>query len=309
MAIWRPSRAEDKAAAPSVLRGVLLVAAAVLVFAFMDVTTKHLATRYNVPLVMALRYLVMLVLLAGVVTLSGGWTLLRTQRTELVLLRAACLALTSLCAGLALQRLPVPETVAIVYLAPFGVLLLAGPLLGERVGLFGWLAAITGFAGLLLIARPGGGLAPAGVVFALLTAAATVGYQLLSRVLAPSNTTLAMLFYAALIGAVFFGAMLPWSWYGPPPTGWDVALFAAMGGTAGLSHFLFTAAYQDAPASLLAPVNYVHLVWAGGLGWLVFGHIPDGLSLLGMVTVTAAGVAVGVRAHRLSGARGQIKGA
>jgi drug/metabolite transporter (DMT)-like permease len=308
MASERPAQAVDEAAAQSVLRGVVLVAAAVLVFAFMDVATKHLATRYNVPLVMALRYLVMLGLLAVVVAMSGGRPLLRTQRTGLVLVRAACLALVSLCAGMALQRLPVPETVAMVYLAPFGVLLLAGPLLGERVGLFGWAAATAGFVGLLLIARPGGGLALAGVVFALLAAAATVGYQLLSRVLAPSNSTLAMLFYAALIGAVFFGAMLPWSWYGPAPTVFDVALFGAMGAMAGLAHFLFTAAYQDAPASLLAPVNYVHLVWAGGLGWIVFGHIPDGLSLLGMATVMAAGVAVGVRAHRLGrGARSRTK--
>ena len=64
-----------------------------------------------------------------------------------------------------------------------------------------------------------------------------------------------------------------------------------------VGHFLFTAAYREAPASLLAPVNYLHLFWAGGLGWLVFGHLPDGWSLAGMALVCASGVAVAVRAY------------
>ena len=62
-------------------------------------------------------------------------------------------------------------------------------------------------------------------------------------------------------------------------------------------HFLFTAAYREAPASLLAPVNYLHLVWAGILGWLVFGHMPDGMTLFGMALVAGAGVAVALRAQ------------
>ena len=64
-----------------------------------------------------------------------------------------------------------------------------------------------------------------------------------------------------------------------------------------VGHFLFTAAYREAPASLLAPVNYLHLFWAGGLGWLIFGHLPDGWSLAGMALVCASGVAVAVRAY------------
>jgi drug/metabolite transporter (DMT)-like permease len=63
-------------------------------------------------------------------------------------------------------------------------------------------------------------------------------------------------------------------------------------------HFLFTAAFREAPAALLAPINYVHLVWAGLLGWLVFDHLPDGLSVMGMVLVLVAGMGVALRATR-----------
>ena len=250
------------------LRGVLLVMAAVLVFACMDVMTKYMATRYNVPLVVAFRYLVNLALLIVLLGPRLGRSLFATERTGLVMARAACLAISSLCAGLALRLMPVAETTAIIYLSPFGVLLLAGPLLGEKVGWQGWLAAVAGFCGVLLVGRPGAGLDPLGIVYASVTAAFTIGYFLLSRILAKTETAQAMLFYVALLGAAFFAAMLPWNWTGPPFEPLDIALLLSMGAMALLGHYFFTAAYFYAPASLLAPVNYMHLVWAADwAGW------------------------------------------
>jgi drug/metabolite transporter (DMT)-like permease len=275
---------------PSALRGVALVLAAVFVFACMDATTKHLAMGYNVPVVVAIRYIVNLVLVVAVFAPKHGWALTAINRKGLVWLRAVSLAFASLFAGLALKAMPVAETTAIIYLAPFGVLLLAGPLLGEKVRLSGWLATALGFLGLLLIVRPGAGLSTAGIVFALLCAAVTVIYHSFSRLLAKTESTEALLFYTALAGAVFFATLLPWNWHMAAPGKLDTLLFLAMGAFSLLGHFLFTAAYREAPASLLTPVNYMHLAWAALLGWLVFNHIPDGLSLLGIALVAAAGI-------------------
>ena len=69
----------------------------------------------------------------------------------------------------------------------------------------------------------------------------------------------------------------------------------SLGVSAGLGHYCFTAAHRFAPSSVLAPVNYLHLVWAGILGWLVFGHIPEAWAIVGMVIVAAAGVLVALR--------------
>ena len=77
----------------------------------------------------------------------------------------------------------------------------------------------------------------------------------------------------------------------------DLALMGVLGVLATMGHFLFTAAYREADASLLAPVNYLHLVWAALLGWVVFGHAPDAVTLLGMAMVAGAGVAVALRAR------------
>ena len=278
------------------LRGMALVMAAVLAFALGDVLTKHLTMHYDVSLVLAGRYCINLVLLVAFFAPHHGWGLVRTNRTGLVLVRAGCLAVGSLTMGFALRWMPVAETIAIIYLAPFAVMILAVPLLKERVSLAGWLGALAGFTGILLIVRPGSGLAPLGVAFALVNAAAATAYHLLSRLLARTDTTMAMLFHTALVGSLVFLAALPWS-DGSVLTLPDMGLLLALGVLATLGHFLFTAAYRDAPASLLAPMQYVHLVWAAGLGWLVFGHIPDSLSIGGMLLVIVAGMALALRSH------------
>ncbi|MBK1717118.1 EamA family transporter [Thiocystis violacea] len=289
------------------LRGILLLLAATVLFAGMDTTTKILTAHYEAPLVMAMRYIVHGLLMVVFLAPTQGRTLIQTQRTGLVLVRAVSLAMASLFVALALRRMPVGETVSIVFLAPVLVVLLARPILGERIGWLGWLAAVTGFVGVLLIVRPGGGLDPTGVLFALCGAGATVVYFLLSRVLASTEQTLSLLFYAALVGALGFGGSLPWTWGGPVPTTLELILFLAMGVAAVLGHFLLTAAYRQAPASLLAPMSYLQLLWVGLLGWLALGHVPDHLSLLGMAVVAVAGV-MSALAARAPGLRLPFRG-
>jgi drug/metabolite transporter (DMT)-like permease len=279
------------------LKGVLLVMAAVFVFACSDVVTKYLAMRHPVPLVLAIRYAVNFLLLIALFGPRFGRKLYETRRTGMVLFRAASLVVSSLCMGLALKVMPVAEAIAIVYLAPFGVLLLAGKVLGEKATWQGWLAASVGFCGVLLICRPGAGLAPLGIVFALLTAAFTTVYFLLSRSLAATETTEAMLFYVAATGMTAFCAMLPWNWSGPAFSALDMALLFGLGVIALIGHYLFTAAYRHAPASLLSPVNYMQLFWAGGIGWAVFGHVPDPLSAFGIALVAAAGSGIALWTH------------
>ncbi len=284
------------------MRGVLLMLAAVFVFACMDAIGKHLFALYPVPVVAAARYGGNLLVLSAIMTPRHGWALVRTQRTGLVWVRALSLAAATLLMGFALQRMPLPETVAIIFLAPFGALLLSGPLLGERVGPASWFAAGLGFAGVLLIVRPGGSLDGFGILFAFAAAAVSVAYNLLSRLLARTETTMALLFHTALAGAVVFGAMLPWTLppalRGPAPAPLDTVLLCGIGALALLGHTLFTSAFRYAPAALLSPVNYVYLAWATLLGWLVFSHVPDGLALLGMGLISVAGVGVAMKVHR-----------
>jgi len=280
------------------LRGLALIVGATMLFAYSDTTNKLLVTDYNVPLVMAVRYITHALLMLAIVAPFQGRRMVQSTRTGLVLVRGGCLAIASVLMGFALQRMPVAEATAIVYLAPVLVIVLSGPLLHEKVGSSAWFAAALGFAGVMLIARPGGGLDPWGIAFALGNVVLAVAYNLLSRVLARSERTITMLFYTALVGSVLFGLMLPWTLYGDAPTPLQVFLFLGLGVSAGLGHYLFTQSYRYAPAAILAPMNYLHLGWAALFGWLVFGHAPDAVAIIGIALVASGGVVSATMARR-----------
>ena len=296
MSQYRTSSPAHAATRP--LLGITLIVGAVATFACVDAMTKHLASAWNVPLVVAVRYIINVLALAAIYAPQHGLDLVHTNRSGLVLVRALCLSAASLFAGLALTRMPVAETISIIFLAPFAVMVIAIPLLGEKVTPVGWLTAIAGFAGVLLVANPGNGLDPFGTVYAALCAVVTVGYYLLSRLLAKTESTMAMLFYTALVGAVLFGAHLPWSLNGPVPNALDLGLFVLIGLAATLGHYLFTAAFRVAPASVLAPVNYLHIFFAGLVGWIVFGHVPGITSMAGMALVVVAGMTMAIVSNR-----------
>ena len=281
------------------LRGALLFITALLLFSCMDTTTKYLASRYEVPAVVAVRYIGNLFLMLALLGPRYGAVMIRAERKGLVLVRSLCLSATSLLVGFALQRMPVAETTAINFLGPMLVVVAAGPMLGEKIGAVGWVAAMLGFAGVILIVRPGSGLDAIGIFCALAAVGANVAYQMLSRVLAASERTITLLFYTALVGAIIFGLALPWFVGGRAPSAFEALLFASLGVYGGLGHYLFTAAYRFAPASLLAPINYFQLLWAALLGWIVFGAIPDAIGLLGMAVIVASGVMIALRSGRL----------
>lgn len=276
----------------NIFKGFLLAAAGLLLFACMDSTTKYLTAHFNVPTVVAMRYIVHCALMLVILAPRHSHTLIQTHRTSLVILRAVVLTMASLFIGLALQRMPLAETTAINFLAPTLIALFAGSLLGEQIGGLGWAAVIAGFIGVLLIARPGSGLDTWGIVFALGAAAANAAYQVLSRLLASTERAITLLFYTALIGTIVFGLALPWFWENKIPGTTEILLFIGMGAFGGLGHYLFTLAYRYAPASVLAPMTYLQLLWAVLLGWIIFGSTPDNWGILGMVIIAGAGLLI-----------------
>jgi drug/metabolite transporter (DMT)-like permease len=282
---------------PSALRGIGLVLSATLAFGLSDTMMKHLAMRYDVSAILFFRYLINFIVVVAIFAPREGMAVFRTQRTGLVILRGLSLAFASITLGLALRVMPVGEAIAIIYLAPFGVILTGWLLLGETVRPATWVACLTAFAGVLLIARPGAGLAPLGVFLTLVNVIPAIAYHILSRHLSATETTSALVTWTALMGTLTFGALLPWTLPGFSPGLADSLLIATMALTATFGHILFTRAFAHAPASLLAPFNYSHLVWAGLLGLIIFGHLPDALSLAGMALVALAGAGAALATH------------
>jgi len=282
------------------LRGILLMLAAVFFFALLDSTSKYLAASYPVPFLAWSRYLVHCLLMVLFLGPRLGRGLVATRRPWLQIVRALLLVGVTASMMAALRVMPLAETTAVVFITPLLVALLAGPWLKEKIGLKRWIAVGVGFIGVLLIARPGGELSATGILWALACAGCYTVYQLLTRQLSPTENTLTMLFYTALVGTLTMTLAAPW--FGPIPDiqGWDWLRICAMGLFGGTGHFLLIAAFRHAPASTLSPFLYVQLLWATLLGWLVFGHLPDAPTATGMAVIAASGLGLALIQRRES---------
>jgi drug/metabolite transporter (DMT)-like permease len=277
-------------AAAHPLRGIVLLVVAVMFFVLLDSTSKHLAARWPVSLLVWVRYAVHLLLMVVLLAPRQGLGLLRTGRPLLQVLRAGCLLITSWFVVAALQRLPLAETTAILFSAPLLVTLLARTLLKESVSRRRWLAVGIGFVGVLLVVRPGAQVDGHGLVLALCAAGGFAGYQILTRLLSATEAPLTLLFYTALVGTLAMSLALPWNWHGPAPDAWALVQMASMGVFGALGHLLLIQAFRLAPASTLSPILYVQLVWATLLGGLIFGQWPGVLGATGIAVIGLAGV-------------------
>jgi drug/metabolite transporter (DMT)-like permease len=268
-------------------RAVAVLLAALLCFAALDTTTQAITSM--APLVMAVwfRYLFQAVSTAAVLLPRRGRALLRTRHPWLQAMRGLMLLTTSLLGFLSLQHMPVGEFTAIVMLTPLAVTLLAAHALGERIGVLRWAVLFGGFAGALLIVRPGRDMLGVAALYPLALVAALAAFQVLTSRLARTDDPGTMHFYTGWIGTLACSVALPWSWRSLDGTAW--ALLVAAGVLGSLGHFLFIQGYRRAPASTLTPFLYVQIAFATLGGWWVFGHAPDGLTWAGIVVIAVCG--------------------
>jgi drug/metabolite transporter (DMT)-like permease len=278
--------------------GIVLFLLATFLFALHDATSKYLLAFFAISLIVWARYLVLLVLILIGVAPGQRRALFVSRRPRLMVLRALALTGVSLLFQGALKLMPLAETTAVFFVTPLFVALLAGPLLGEKVRLASWLATLAGFAGVLLIARPGGGVPGLGVAYALAGAACNAAYQILTRKLSTSEPALRQLFYTALVGTLATSFAVPSAWNGELPTLVQTLLIVSLAIAVGVGHFLLIRAFDETPASTLSPLLYVQLIWAALLGFLLFGDLPEAPTTIGMLIIGAASLSQALRRPR-----------
>ena len=195
--------------------------------------------------------------------------------------------------ALALRTVPLGELQAITVVYPLLVTLFAIPILGEKVGIFRFVAVAVGFAGALVIVRPGGLPFDWGVGFALSSATLYAIYIVITRKVSQYDSAATSMTYTAIIGLIMSGLVGVFFWQ---PMGWsDFALVVIVMGTTCAGHGLMVHALSMAPASVVQPFNYFSLPWAIGLSAVVFGHWIDPISLIGAAIIVAAGLVVMAR--------------
>lgn len=271
------------------LTGIALMCGAVACFAFLDATAKFLSSQMPTAQIVWARYVSAFLLVFLLVNPLTHPRLLVTRRPVLQVGRSVLLLGATVFNFMAVRYLQLDESQSIMFSTPFLVAILAGPLLGESLDWRRWAAIVVGFAGVLLVTRPGaGGIHPAALL-SLGGALCYAVYGIMTRALSRTDSNETTLFYSNLVGAVVVLPVLPFVWT-PPEDALSIGLMVVMGVFASLGHFLLIVGHRRAPASVLSPFIYSQMIWMVALGYFVFGDVPNHWTLAGAVIVIGSGL-------------------
>jgi len=276
--------------------GILLFFAALVAFATFDAGSKYMLERYPAPFLNVMRYLAVIVLAITMLWRHGSGMRLRdAPEKPLLILRGVTLATVATCFMTALIWMPLSEATAIYFTSPLIMVALSPWLLGERVRPVQWLAVAVGFAGMLLIVRPGGDLPLLGTLLMAVSAICYAIFQVLTRKLSGKVPGPVQYAYTAIICLIVTALPAPFFLPDPWPTPADAAIIIALGACSGLAQVLLIAAFQRVSAATLAPLNYFQLLLAVLFSTFWFQRPPDSLALAGMALIMASGVFLAMR--------------
>ena len=289
------TRAPSRTSRP--LLGVLFMCTACALFPIMNGIVKLLAASYEPQQIVWFRIVSHLVLVAAVFMPRMGLGLLRTRRIGTQFVSSVMMLLSTLFFFSAVKSIPVAEAISVTFVAPLAVVLLAWPLLGERITFFRLAAVVVGFAGVLIVIRPGSAVFQWASLLLLGSAICYAVYQILIRRLAGVDAPATSIFYSVLLGAIIMSIWLPFLW--KMPTAWtDWALLCSLGVFGALGHYCVAKAMTYASANFVAPFNYTQMIGSVIVGYLMFAEVPDFYTWLGTAVVVGAGLMVGWQGRR-----------
>lgn len=294
------------AAPDTVLAGIGLMTVAMVVVPLMDAIAKYLGQSLPALEVAVARFVFQTVaaVLAALVVRQRLTLLPRPFLRHA--LRGAALAGATLCWFTAVQRMPLADGLAIFFIEPMVLTGMSALVLGEKVGPRRWIAVAVGFLGALVIIRPGWSLFGVHALLPAVSAIFFAVYLILTRSLAGTTSTLSMMASAGLTGAavtslallVTSAAGIP-GWTASAPTLLQWPLLASVGFISFVSHVLVVMAFARAPAAVLAPLNYIEIVSATALGFLMFGDFPAPLTWIGIALIVGSGLYIAHRERRV----------
>jgi len=264
-----------------------------------DAIAKSLTDTYSPLQILFMRNIIALPMAILLTMRMSGIAALRSHRPLAHLMRGLLWIAATMFFFTSLIHLGLAEATAIIFVAPLFITAISALFLKEHVGWRRWLAVLVGFLGVLIVVRPGGAaFQPA----ALLPVGAAVVYAFLmvsSRWVDPRESVWTLLLWLTGTGAVLSALIVPFVWV--PLNSDHVWLFLGLAvfGTAGMT--MMSQAFRMAPAAVVAPFDYTALIWATGLGFLIWGDIPDLATYVGAAVIIASGIYLIWRESRIKG--------
>jgi drug/metabolite transporter (DMT)-like permease len=279
------------------LVGIGLVSLTYVCFALLDGSAKWLVQSVPVLMVVWLRFVTHTLIASALLFPMRGAALVRTRHLRWHLLRGVMFVAMTGMNFWALQYLQLTVTASIFFLVPILVALLSAPLLGEKLDARRWAAIVGGFAGVLVVVRPGSAAFHPAILLSLANAVLYAFFNMMTRKLAAYDPPETIQFVPAVVASVLLAPFALAAWQAPP--GWfEWLVLCMMGVFGGTGHYLLALAHRYAPASTLAPFLYQQILYMALFGYLAFGNVPDRETWIGAAIVVASGLYLFSRERR-----------
>jgi drug/metabolite transporter (DMT)-like permease len=284
---------------------MLAAMAAFFMFTVMNVFAKLLSVRHSVFEIAFYRNLIACMPFLFLVFVLGKREILVIRsKPSLVGLRAVLGALSLVTTFAAFSLMPMAETTVLLFTSSLFIPMLGVFFLAEHVGPYRWAAVAIGFAGVLIMAGPGGNMNVLGITVAISAALMHATLQIVLRYLGRYERPETITFYFLVIGALVMALPLPL--VAVTPSMAEVPLLFGVGFSGALAQWLLTIAFRNAPAAIVTVFNYSGIVWATLFGWLIWNDWPLPQVLVGAAVVIASNGLIiwrESRARKITGAR------
>ena len=259
----------------------------------LDLFAKHLLETYPLSQFIFIRSVFALIIFSFIAPWYGGFESIKTKQWQWHFLRAVLSIIAMYGFFYGITKMPLVNTLTLVFIAPLIVTALSPTLLKEKVGWRRWIAVILGFIGVLIILRPGNGTFSLASLSVVASAFAYALLAITARKLASTESTIAMSVYV-LVGPLIASLFFLSNNYNPPTKSAWIIFFLA--GVASVGVWLgYISAYKKSSPLVLAPFEYVALIGAAIAGYLIWDEIPDRYVVLGAFIIICSGIFV---AHR-----------
>jgi drug/metabolite transporter (DMT)-like permease len=279
------------------LTGIGLISLTYVLFTLLDGSAKWLVQTVPVLVVVWLRFLSQVVIASALLFPIRGHALVRTRHLRWHLLRGLMFVAMTGINFWALQFLQLTVTASIFFMVPILVALASAPLLGEKLDARRWTAILVGFAGVLVIVRPGSASFHPAMLLSVANAVLYAAFNMMTRKLAAYDPPETIQFLPAVVASVLLAPFALAFWQSPADW-FEWLLLILMGVFGGTGHYLLAMAHRYAPASTLAPFLYQQILYASLFGYLVFGSVPDPAVWLGAAIVIGSGLYLFSRERR-----------
>jgi drug/metabolite transporter (DMT)-like permease len=272
------------------IKGIAIMVVGVALLTANDAVSKYLTESYPVGQVICLRQAATLLVIVPYVMAITGWGALRVVSWQGQIVRGLLFVANAAFIVLALSLLPLATVITIMFASPIITAAVSMPMLGERVDRSRWLAILAGFAGVLIVVRPGAASFEWALLIAVAASFANSLRDVTTRLLSRTETSIAILFWSTLIVMAAGALTAPFGWR--PVTGADAAWFVVAGVFNASAHFLLIVALRLGEAAVITPVRYTALIWATIIGYMVWRELPDAWVLAGSALIIASGIAM-----------------